>query len=165
MSTLNRHLAPWSPAELAYLRENIATTRYRDIAKRLGRSVPAVRRKAFLNGLTSFRCKSWAPDELAYLREAATTIRYQDIAEHLGRTPKAVQQKAFTEGINPSNIGERNRNARYSDYDVELCRALYDEGVKPAIIAEKMEVPVAYVYKVTHYRSRRMPTPCASIPQ
>ncbi|EOA2966348.1 TPA: hypothetical protein ACGIZ8_002844 [Yersinia enterocolitica] len=159
MTTLSRQGERWSPAELAYLSEAITTTPYRDIANNLGRSVPAVRRKAFLNGLTSCRCELWSPGEVAYLREAVKTTRYRDIADRLGRSPKAVQQKAFVEGVNPSIVGECNRNAKFSDHDVELCRALYDEGIKPRLIAEKMEIPVASVYKITHYRTRRTPTP------
>ncbi|CNI11939.1 hypothetical protein [Yersinia pekkanenii] len=107
----------------------------------------------------------WSPDEVAYLREAITTTLYRDIANRLGRTPKAVQQKVSFEGINPSTIGECNRNAKYSDHDVELCRALYDEGVKPRFISEKMELPVSYVYQVTQYRIRQSPTPGYSLQQ
>lgn len=165
MTTPLRNLKPWTPAELAYLRENISTTPYRDIANHLDRTVPAVRRKAFLNDLTSCRCKPWSPDEVAYLRETVKTTLYRDIANRLGRTPKAVQQKAFAERINPSAIGERNRNSKHSDHDVELCRALYDEGVKPGIIADKMDIPVSAVYQIVYYRVRRMPTPGNHIQQ
>ncbi|AHM71662.2 TPA: hypothetical protein P0N90_002069 [Yersinia enterocolitica] len=114
--------------------------------------------------MTSCRCELWSPGEVAYLREAVKTTRYRDIADHLGRSPKAVQQKAFVEGVNPSIVGECNRNAKFSDHDVELCRALYDEGIKPRYIAEKMEIPVASVYKIIHYRTRRTPTPARIAP-
>lgn len=159
MTISQRHGQPWSPAELAYLSEAITTTPCQNIANYLGRSVPAVRRKAFLNGLTSYRCEPWSPDEVAYLRAAVTTTRYQDIAKRLGRSQKAVQQKAFVEGVNPSNIGECNRNTKHSDHDVELCRALHEDGVKPKFISEKMEIPVATVYRIVYYRTRRTPTP------
>lgn len=107
----------------------------------------------------------WSPAELAYLRKSVTTTRYRDIADHLGRSLRAVQQKASGEGVNPSIIGECNRNAKFSDHDVELCRALYDEGIKPRFIAEKMAIPVDSVYKITHYRTRRTPTPGGSFLQ
>ncbi|CNH17514.1 TPA: hypothetical protein ACPZCB_003306 [Yersinia enterocolitica] len=104
----------------------------------------------------------WSQDEVAYLREAVTTTRYQDIADHLGRTLTAIRVRAFFEGVNPSGIGECNRNAKHSDHDVELCRALYEDGVKPRFIAEKMEMPVSAVYGIVYYRTRRTPTPGGS---
>lgn len=107
----------------------------------------------------------WSPDEVAYLRKAVTTTRYQDIAEHLGRTLTAIRVRANAEGVNPSNIGECNRNAKHSDHDVELCRALYEEGVKPRVIAGKMEMPVSAVYGIVYYRTRRTPTPGSSLQQ
>ncbi|HGW3308220.1 TPA: hypothetical protein ACSAE4_002642 [Yersinia enterocolitica] len=107
----------------------------------------------------------WSPDEVAYLREAVTTTRYQDIADHLGRTLTAVRVKAFSEEVNPSTIGECNRNAKHSDHDVELCRALYAEGLTPRVIAEKMEIPKGTVYAIVYYRIRRTPTPGSSLHQ
>ncbi|EMO1103972.1 TPA: hypothetical protein ACX1S2_003904 [Yersinia enterocolitica] len=107
----------------------------------------------------------WSPDEVAYLREAVTTIRYQDIADRLGRTLTAVRVKAFYEEMNPSTIGERNRNSKHSDHDVELCRALYAEGLTPRVIAEKMEIPKGTVYAIVYYRIRRTPTPGSSLHQ
>ncbi|CNF57018.1 hypothetical protein ACROQ8_003669 [Yersinia enterocolitica] len=101
----------------------------------------------------------WSPDEVAYLREAVNTTRYQDIADHLGRTLTAVRVKAFSEDVNPSTIGERNRNSKHSDHDVELCRALYAEGLTPSIIAEKMEIPKGTVCAIVYDRIRRSPTP------
>ncbi|HFZ5261123.1 TPA: hypothetical protein ACIK6T_002804 [Yersinia enterocolitica] len=166
MTTLSCYKKPWSPTELAYLRETVTTTPYRDIASHLGRSVSAVRRKVFLSGLNSLRYKPWLPDEVAYLRKAAaTTSRYQRIADHLGRTLRAVQIKARKEGIGPTCGGERHYNAKHSDHDVELCRALYDEGVKPKVIAGKMEMPTSTVYAIIHYRIRRTPTPGGSLRQ
>lgn len=106
----------------------------------------------------------WSPDEVAYLREAVTTTKYRDIADHLGRTTTAIRVRAFFEGVNPSSIGERNRNAKHSDHDVELCRALYDEGIKPRYIAEKMEMPVSAVYGIVYFRTRQKPTPVKAIP-
>ncbi|HDV7145165.1 TPA: hypothetical protein ACJ2UH_001408 [Yersinia enterocolitica] len=106
----------------------------------------------------------WLPDELAYLREAVTTTKYRDIANYLGRTLTAIRVRATVEGVNPLNIGECNRNAIYSDHDVELCRSLYEEGVKPKLIAEKMEMPVSAVYGIVYYRSRRSRTPDEKIP-
>lgn len=104
----------------------------------------------------------WSPDEVAYLRDAVTTTRYQDIDNHLGRTLTAIRVRAFYEGVNPSTIGEYNRNAKHSDHDVELCRALYEGGMKPRVIAEKMEIPKGTVYAIIYYRIRRSPTPGGS---
>ncbi|MDN0096006.1 hypothetical protein [Yersinia rohdei] len=107
----------------------------------------------------------WSPDEVAYLREAVTTTKYRDIADHLGRTLTAVRVKAFSEEVNPSTIGERNRNSKHSDHDVELCRALHAEGLTPRVIAEKMEIPKGTVYAIVYYRIRQLPTPGGSFQQ
>lgn len=107
----------------------------------------------------------WSPDEVAYLHEAVTTTRYQDIADHLGRSLTAVRVKAFSEQVNPSTIGERNRNSKHSDHDVELCRALYAQGITPRVIAEKMEIPKGTVYAIVYRRIRQFATPGGSFQQ
>ncbi|EOI7372953.1 TPA: hypothetical protein ACJFUB_004440 [Yersinia enterocolitica] len=159
MRILSQYGRLWSPTELAYLRENVTTSTYQDIAEHLGRTVPAVRRKAFLNGLYTGRRKPWSPVELAYLRENAGTTRHQAIADHLGRTLRSAQLKALKEGFRPRNIGERHYLAKYSDHDVDLCRELHEEGLSVRIIAEKMEMPVSTVEAIVYYRIRRTPTP------
>lgn len=165
MTTLSHYGRHWSPTELAYLRENITTSTYQDIADHLGRTVPAVRRKAFLNGFYTGRRKPWSPVELAYLRENIRTTQCRVIAESLGRTLRSTQIKALKEGGGPRNFGERHHLAKYSDHDIELCRELHAGGLGPKIIAEKMEMPVSTVEGIVYYRIRRTPTLGGSLQQ
>lgn len=50
---------------------------------------------------------------------------------------------------------ERHPVCKYPDSDVELCRALYDDGMAIPPIAEKMEVPYPTVRSWVQFESRK----------
>ncbi|OXX29105.1 hypothetical protein [Vibrio sp. V08_P9A1T1] len=50
--------------------------------------------------------------------------------------------------------GELYPHSKGSDHEVELCRQLYDAGLTPRKIAEKMELGLSHVMSIVHYRSR-----------
>lgn len=53
--------------------------------------------------------------------------------------------------------GELYPHAKGSDHDVELCRCLYDEGLTPTVIAQKMEMNLSHVSAIVYYRTRTEP--------
>lgn len=65
-----------------------------------------------------------------------------------------IKNRAQRKGISLRRHGELNPNAKGTDDEIELCRQLYDAGLTPTVIAEKMEFTVSHVDKIVHYRSR-----------
>lgn len=103
--------------------------------------------------------KPWKKSEIDFLCNNVRALCYRKIADSLGRTTRGVREKARELKINHGQIGEANRNVKYSDNDVDLCRALHEEGIKPRIIARKMEMPIKAVYAIVYFRVRKQPTP------
>lgn len=64
------------------------------------------------------------------------------------------KNRGENEKISLRRKGELYPHAKGSDHDVELCRRLYEEGVPPSIIAEKMEMSRSHVSGIVYYRSR-----------
>lgn len=58
--------------------------------------------------------------------------------------------------------GENYPHAKGSDEDVELCRALYEEGLYPKEIAEKMEMSRSHVGAIVYFHSRTEAAPKAA---
>jgi len=58
------------------------------------------------------------------------------------------------ENISLRLVGERYPHAKGTDHEVELCRQLYDLGLKPKEIAEKMGFTRSHVNAIVYYRSR-----------
>ncbi|NOF88419.1 hypothetical protein [Vibrio cholerae] len=97
----------------------------------------------------------WSEAENLFLAKHAQDMSSDEIAEKLGRTKQAVNSKAENLGISMRKHGEKHHLAKVSNHDVELCRQLHDEGVKPCEIAEKMELGYTYVQWILNYRIRR----------
>jgi len=51
--------------------------------------------------------------------------------------------------------GDNHYAVKHSDHDVELCRALHDEGLSVTEIADKMEIPQSYVSQIVRYHKRK----------
>ncbi|CAI1970545.1 hypothetical protein [Serratia marcescens] len=103
--------------------------------------------------------RPWKKSEIDFLCNNVRSLCYRKIAYSLGRTTRGVREKARELKVNPGQIGEANRNVKYSDHDVDLCRALHEKGIKPRIIARKMEMPIKAVYAIVYFRVRKQPTP------
>ena len=85
----------WTPEERQYLIENYHTTSERELTRVLGRSAPAIRRKANSLGLGVKRYwNAWTPEEDDYLRRNYSKMPSTEIAKHLRRTYGAVISRA-----------------------------------------------------------------------
>lgn len=87
--------------------------------------------------------------ELGYRTATVPTIknRVKTINKHRGKNDK----------ISLRRKGELYPHAKGSDHDVELCRRLYDEGLTPSVIAQKMEMSRSHVSSIVYYHSRTEP--------
>jgi len=112
------------------------------IAKMFGVSPRVVRQKAESLGIQLYRCfRDYADWEIKFMKDNRQRLTQEEIARHLGRTREAVCTAMRKRGINPGKPrGEHHPHAKYSDYDVDLCRKLADEGLIATEIAEKMDV-------------------------
>ncbi|PTO78428.1 hypothetical protein CWN84_07725 [Vibrio splendidus] len=99
--------------------------------------------------------KPWSVDDTQFLKRNAQLMTSKLIGEYLGRTEISIKSKAKQIGVTFQKHGDAHHLAKYSAHDVELCRALSDEGLKPCEIAEKMELDYSYVSCVLNYRIRR----------
>jgi hypothetical protein len=95
----------WSKDEVKLLEKLFADGRAREIAKRTGRSLAAVRQKAYDTGIKTRENRLWSTDELKQLKRLYQDERVQSIADKLGRSYIAVEGKA-------SKIGLKKQRAR-----------------------------------------------------
>lgn len=93
--------------------------------------------------------------EITLLRNLARSHTAQQIADMTGRSRRSIANKAFELGISMKKNGDAHYNVKHSDHDIELCRALYDEGLPIREISEKMEIPANYLSNILHFRKRK----------
>ncbi|PSW24527.1 hypothetical protein C9I94_10855 [Photobacterium swingsii] len=92
-----------------------------------------------------------------------STKEIADIVTAIGRRIASIStiknrvariNKSRVEKISLRRKGELYPHAKGSDYDVELCRSLYDEGIMPKEISEKMGMTRSHVSAIVYYHSR-----------
>lgn len=147
----------WHPMRTAILCRLGPTTPRRQLAKMLGVSENAIRQKANQLGITLFTCFApYSKNDLKFMRESQKTLTLAEIADHLGRSKDALRHAMLLRGWATRKIaGEKHPMCKYPDSDVELCRALHDDGMAIPLIAEKMEVPYQTVRSWVHFESRK----------
>lgn len=104
-----RVLKMWTEGEEAYLKEAFAHTPNKELAEKLGRSLPALKNKVNRMGLSKTVPEevkdldrwgaTWEPDELETLEEFYAGASVEDLAKVLGRTPRSIYQKALNLGL------------------------------------------------------------------
>ena len=116
----------------------------------------AVQSLAWRNGISlAVMAKPWTDAEDAIIRRNAATMTTQQIADLLpGRSAVSVRGYAHRKGIRLYKSGERHHRCRIPDHDVELCRAMHDEGLTVKEIAEKMEINPGTVSQYVNYSVR-----------
>jgi len=104
--------------------------------------------------------KNFTKDEDAIIRKNAGIKSPAEIAELVTafgiRTAsiRTITNRAIRKGISLRRHGELNPHSKGTDDEIELCRQLYDAGLTPSVIAEKMEFTVSHVSGIIHYRKR-----------
>ncbi|CAI1534429.1 Uncharacterised protein [Serratia marcescens] len=147
----------WHPMRTAILCRLGPTTPRRQLAKMLGVSENAIRQKADQLGITLFtRYVPYSKNDLKFMYENHKTLTLAEIADHLGRNKDALRHAMLLRGWATGKIaGEKHPMCKYPDSDVELCRALHDDGMAIPLIAEKMEVPYRTVRSWIQFESRK----------
>lgn len=105
------------------------------------------------------RYPRWTAQEIRLLRELAGQFGVAEIARRLGRTPAAVKARARILKISLLLHGEKHPAAKYSDYQVELARRMYDEGLRPRAISRVLDVPESTIGSFVRYQHRLGPCP------
>lgn len=146
-----RHTSPWSDADEKYLADNARrfTAEYMGIV--LGRTTVAVKTKASRMGIPLTLAKFWTREDMAILEKNAGKMKTSELAALLDRDVRSIRNKAAC-------IGLSLRNCVHSDEDVELCRALFREGLHYEVIAEKMEIPAGTVRSIVYGQRRKHTT-------
>ncbi|MEZ9172277.1 hypothetical protein AB4122_12595 [Vibrio cyclitrophicus] len=133
----------------------------KDIAQDYGISSDYLRSAASRRGislaysLVNVVKKSWTNKEEQYLKLNAQCMTAKEIGKHLNRTEVGIKSKAKQLGVTFQKYGDQHHLVKHCSGDVELCRALEDEGFKPYQIAEKMDLDYSYVQCILKYRIRR----------
>ncbi|WLS78820.1 hypothetical protein Q3V30_20755 [Erwinia pyri] len=130
----------WTPFEIEQFKSLANSLPLREVAALLNRSFSSVRAMSYRLQLGKRSVKSWSAFDEGELRGYAGLYSAEEIACKLGRSVYSIKGKAKQLGIQLYQVGERHHCAIHSDEDVTLCRQLYDAGVTPKVIAEKMEI-------------------------
>ena len=96
------HGRKWTAKEVALLKELYPECPFGEIAQRLGRTVDAVKQRAYSFGLKrkSYLEKLWTAEELQMLRELYPTCEStRELAKKIGRPWGSVRQTASNLGI------------------------------------------------------------------
>jgi len=110
------HYRKWTAEEFALLKELYPECPIGEIAKRLDRTVPAVKVRAYSLGLKrkSYLDKLWSPHELELLMKLYPHCKCtRDVAKEIGRPLTAVRQKAYDLGIKMEKKQVFSKSDRY----------------------------------------------------
>ena len=127
---------PWSDDDIELLKKFYAEKPTEELAKQLGRSLPAVRYRAYRLGLKrkiQYEGR-WTPEDIALLKELYPECPIPEIAKKLGRTVNAVKNRAHQLGIKRKNYLDEFWTAE----ELQLLRQLYPAHEDIKDIAERI---------------------------
>ena len=125
----------WTVSDVAFLRSNIGKMTDEEIAKHLGKTVPAIYCKKrslkkvknmrpipdiIKKSVENKRFKAWTKEEESFLKKHYTTDSLESIAKHLGRTEDAVKTRAYTLGL--INNGESRLKNKWTRDEVKYLK-------------------------------------------
>ncbi|EGQ4787402.1 AsnC family protein [Salmonella enterica subsp. enterica serovar Durban] len=145
----------WTPEENELLIALYPSMTYAEMAGRLGRSTSATMtqagklRKA---GKLPYKHHYFTPEQDKFIRDNCLTMTIRKVAEVLRKSPYAVVFRAKKMGVSYAKFGDLNPRTKHPDSDVELIRALHDDGISFAEIARKFELHPGTVYSLYHRR-------------
>jgi hypothetical protein len=96
---VNTSLHAYSPQEIIFIKKNYPLKGSHYVAKKLGRSPAAIKRKASELRVERQSILEWGPDEIEYLKKWYKKKRPSEIARHLKRTTGAVLVRARMLGL------------------------------------------------------------------
>ncbi|EBY1076344.1 AsnC family protein [Salmonella enterica] len=135
----------WTPEEEESLISLYPDHTFREIATQLGRTKAAVQFRAIRlrrEGRLGHKRNQFTPEQDSFIRTHRHSMTLSEVATHLGRkSSTGIANRAKRLGVTYCKYGDLNPLTKYSDSDVELIRALRDDGMAFSKIAEKFEMP------------------------
>jgi len=104
--------------------------------------------------MTANRYQRWTPQDHQTIRTFAGIESAKQIAVRLGRTHPATLEQARLIGVSLQLVGEHHHAARYSDAQMDRCRALHDAGWTITDIAAETGIARHQVYRVVGCKTR-----------
>lgn len=154
---IRRH-DPWTDEENQILYDLAGKVSVEVIAIRTKRTESAVRNRARVLGISIATIytdrRSWTDEETNYLLDHYQEMSMGQIGKHLKRSRSSVHERGRYLGLDMRLYGKKNHMTVNSEEDVELCRALFREGLSRRLIAEKMEVSYRCVCQYVSGRGR-----------
>lgn len=95
---------------------------------------------------------TWSEADTAKLKRIAPNVTKEEAARIIGCSFNSIKSKARRAKIVFKKIGEKHHSSITRDHDVELARALHDEGFTLSQISEKLEMDMNRVNYYVHYR-------------
>ncbi len=89
----------WSEDEVKLLKRLFPRGRAREIAERIGRSLTAVKHKAYSMGIKTREWRLWSANEIKLLKKLYPSENTQSIADKLGRSRISIDHKTCNIGI------------------------------------------------------------------
>ncbi|EBQ4754820.1 AsnC family protein [Salmonella enterica subsp. diarizonae] len=150
------HAREWTPEEEETLICLYPDRTVREIATQLGRTKAAVQFRAVRlrrEGRLDYKHKPFTPEQDALIRAARHSMTLSEVAAHLGRKSRSTIANHIKRlGITYRKYGDLNHFTKHPDSDVELIRALRDDGMKFSEIAGKFEMSESTVRSIYHRR-------------
>ena len=87
----------WSQEENKLLKRLFPSGREKEIVEQTGRTLAAVRQRAYTIGIKTTR--SWSANELKLLKKLYTKVKAREIAEQTGRTIGSLRERARQLGL------------------------------------------------------------------
>jgi len=137
---------PWSDDEIELLKKLYAEEPTEKLAKQLGRSLPAVKRRANMLGLKtkSYLQKLWKPEDIALLKELYPECPFDEIAKRLGRTVNAVKQRAHSLGFKRKSYLDK----LWTPEELQMLREQYPTCESTRELAKKIGRPWGSVRQI-----------------
>lgn len=111
----------WRKEEVKLLKKLFPRGRAREVAEQTGRSLEAVKHKAYKMGIRTRENRLWSADEIRQLKRLYPSETVQSIADTLGRTAWAIEAKAGQLGL--TELAEERRV--WLKRELNLLRKLY----------------------------------------
>ena len=117
----------WSKDEIKLLKRLFPRGRAKEVAEQTGRTLAAVKQRAYEIGLKTGKYRRWSPDEVKLLKRLHAKEKIQSIADKLGRSYKTVKGKAHS-------IGLKKQECRpWSRQEMALLKKMYPTNNKQEI--------------------------------
>lgn len=91
----------WTEEQLNFLKNNYKTMSFEELEKELGKSVSAIKQKAYDLQLTK---KFWSAEQIKFLKSNYEEMSIEELEVQLGKTANAIKLKASRLGIHKYGI-------------------------------------------------------------